>query len=267
VQRAARGVRYVVHAAGDLHIGWQNLTRQRLVNVQGTAHVAEAAAEAGARLVHVSTVDTLPASCRGEPVDEDTIGGTKVECTYVVTKREAERVVQGLHTDGLDAVIVHPGFMLGPWDWKPSSGRMLLAVARRWKPAAPTGGMSGCDVREVARGVLAAAEHGRAGRHYILAGENLSYFQAWRLFARVTGRPGPLFPAGPLVRIVAGRGGDLWGRITGREPEVNSAMVHMSRLLHYYDSGRAERELGYRIPPFRAAVEAAWAWFREHGYR
>ena len=87
--------------------------------------------------------------------------------------------------------------MLGPWDWKPSSGRMLLSVARHWKPMAPTGGMSGCDVREVARGTLAAADRGQTGRRYILAGENLSYLAAWKLFARVAGRPGPLLPAGP----------------------------------------------------------------------
>ena len=35
---------------------------------------------------------------------------------------------------GLLAVILNPGFMLGPWDWKPSSGRMLLQVATRFTP-------------------------------------------------------------------------------------------------------------------------------------
>ncbi len=161
VLRAMDGVGYVIHAAGDLHIGWRNLERQRRINVQGTAHVAQAVRTQGARLVHVSTVDTLPASTDGSPVNEESRGEAKIGITYVVTKREAEEVVQAERQQGLDAVIVNPGFMLGPWDWKPSSGRMLLSVARHWKPMAPTGGMSGCDVREVAQGTVSAANEAK----------------------------------------------------------------------------------------------------------
>ena len=47
---------------------------------------------------------------------------------YVLTKRAAEQVL--LEQRGLDVVIVNPAFMLGPWDWKPSSGRMLLEVSK-----------------------------------------------------------------------------------------------------------------------------------------
>jgi dihydroflavonol-4-reductase len=266
VEHAVRGVRCVIHAAGDLHIGWRHLERQWQVNVHGTTLVAQAARREGARLVHVSTVDTLPPSRHGRPVDEEAADAGKVNCTYVQTKREAEQVVYQQQQMGLDAVIVNPGFMLGPWDWKPSSGRLLLAVARQWIPAAPTGGVSGCDVREVARAIVAAADRGQPGRRYILAGENLSYFEAWKLFARITGRPGPICRTGPLVRLVAGRCGDLWGWITGSEPDVNSAMVAMSCLMHYYDSGRAERELGYRTANFADAAQAAWTWFRQQGY-
>ena len=55
---------------------------------------------------------------------------------------------------GLDAVIVNPGFMLGPWDWKPSSGRMLLEVAQGIAWLAPQGHFSVCDVRDVVAGIL-----------------------------------------------------------------------------------------------------------------
>ena len=95
---------------------------------------------------------------------------------------------------GLDAVIVNPGFLLGPWDWKPSSGRMLLDVARRFTPAAPIGGATMCDVRDVAAGIIAAMERGATGRRYILGGHCTTYLDAWRLFAQVAGARGPLVP-------------------------------------------------------------------------
>jgi dihydroflavonol-4-reductase len=268
VRRACEGVGAVIHAAALIQIGWTRLEVAREINVDGTRNVAEAARDMAVRLVHVSTVDTLGVGSPERPATEDSPRTGKVPCTYVVSKLEADAVVRQLvDKDGLDAVLVHPGFMLGPWDWKPSSGRMLLAVAQRFTPMAPTGGCSFCDVRDVADGILAAWQRGQTGREYILAGENLSYFQAWRLFAEVTGGGRPWFRAGPLMRVAGGRAGDLWGRLTGREPEVNSAAVGMSSLYHYYSSERAKTELGYRQSrPFRETVQDAWNWFREYGY-
>ena len=81
--------------------------------------------------------------------------------------------------------------MLGPWDWKPSSGRMLLQVAKGRALFAPWGMNSYCDVRDVAAAAITAAERGVAGRRYILAGESHSYFQAWKIMAQVTGAAWP----------------------------------------------------------------------------
>lgn len=197
IKQSMDGIKYVVHAAADIHIGWHHLERQRQINVVGTQNVATATRQAGARLIHVSTVDALAAGSADVPVNEETPIGPKVPCTYVVTKREAEEVVLAEQERGLDAIIVNPGFMLGPWDWKPSSGQMLVAIGTRWVPAAPTGGLSLCDVRDVADAIITSIEKGQSGRRYILGGKNLPYLDAWRLFARVAGRRGPIFRMGP----------------------------------------------------------------------
>ena len=128
VRSAMEGVGRVVHAAAVVEVGWQSLSLQRAVNVEGTRHVARGAREVGARFCQVSSVDALGISKNGLADEETPIANT-VDCPYVVTKREAESVVQEEVDSGLDAVIVNPTFMLGKWDWKPSSGRMLLAVA------------------------------------------------------------------------------------------------------------------------------------------
>jgi dihydroflavonol-4-reductase len=266
VRDACRGVEAVIHAAAMIHLGWTQLEPAREINVGGTRNVAQAAREAGARLVQVSSVDTLGLGTPSEPADEDTDPTGQVPCTYVLTKRESDAVVREAVGQGLDAVFVHPGFMLGPWDWKPSSGRMLLTVAKQFTPLAPTGGFCVCDVRDVTAGILAAWRQGICGRNYILGGHNMRYVEAWRLFAEIGQGSGPWFCAGPLMRVLGGRGGDLIAKITGREPDVNSAAVAMSSQYHYYRSDRAEKELGYRIRPARETVVDAWQWFRENGY-
>ncbi len=266
VERACEGVQAVLHAAALIHLGWTQRERAREINVQGTRHLVEAARRIGARLVHVSSVDALGAGSVDRPADEENYSHEKVPCTYVLTKRESDQVVRQGVRDGLDAVIVHPGFMLGPWDWKPSSGRMLLAVAQQFTPVAPPGGCTVCDIRDVARGILAAWRSGRIGRSYILGGDNLRYLELWKLFAAVTGASAPSFRVGPLMRYAAGLWGDLRTRISGREPDVNSAAIAMSCQYHYYSSARAQTELDYRCRPVRESVQDAWQWFQKFGY-
>jgi len=266
LERALEGVGCVVHAAAFVHCGWRHGDEMHEVNVSGTRRIARAARRAGARFVHVSSVDAIGLRPDGEPADEETPPGVMPECPYVVTKREAEQAVLEEVDRGLDAVIVNPVYMIGPWDWRPSSGRMLLEVAAGKGLFAPPGGNDFVDVRDVAAGILAALERGATGRRYILGGHRHSYLEAWRLFARITGARSPLRSMRrPFVRF-AGRCGDLWGRITGREPDVNSAAVEMSCLDHVTTCRRACEELGYTFRPLEETVADAWEWFVAHGY-
>ena len=268
VRKACRGVNRVVHAAAEVRIGWTGMAEHRAVNVEGTRHVAEAALAEGARLVHVSSVNALGLGTRESPANEETPPGETVATPYVLTKREAEQVVLAAVARGLDAVIVNPAYMLGPWDWKPSSGLMLLKVATGWAKLAPPGGNDFCDVRDVAAGILAAlvARGERAGR-YIVGGELMSFIDAWRMFAEIVHVPPPWWKLRWPGIFVIGRTGDLCTRLTGREPAWNSAALAMSKLDHHYSYARAAAELGYRPRASRGRRrEAAWEWFREHGY-
>jgi len=266
MQRAIDGATHVIHSAAMVHCGWRHLAEMRHVNVEGTRVVARAARRAGARLVHVSSVDAIGLRPNGDPADEETPAGGMLECPYVVTKREAEAVVLEEVDKGLDAVIVNPVYMIGPWDWKPSSGRMLLEVGAGRGLFAPPGSNDFVDVRDVAQGILLAMSRGRTGRRYILGGQPLSYLDAWRIFARVSGRMQPLGIAPRPFVHVAGWCGDLASLLTRRELPVNSAATGMSMLPHNFSCARAEAELGYTRRPFDAAAQDAWDWFVGHGY-
>jgi dihydroflavonol-4-reductase len=268
VSQAIRGASQVIHAAGYVHVGRTQLALHRAIHVEGSRNVARAARAAKIRMVHVSSCDAIGVRSLAEPADEDTPLAPPVPCSYVISKREAEQAVLEEHALGLDVVIANPGFMLGPWDWKPSSGRMLLEVAKGRGVFAPYGHFSLCDVRDVAAGILAALEKGQGGRRYILAGQTISYLEAWQLFAQVAGVRPPLSSARPhmLMLRAIGRACDLWAALTGCEPDVNSAAIALARLPKSYSSERARRELNYTTRPAIQSVQDAWQWFREHGY-
>lgn len=266
MRRACKGASAVIHSAGVVRIGWAGKQQYRDVNVMGTDHVVTAAHEAGVRLIHVSTVNALGVLRSGEPADEETPLMNNVPCPYVVTKQAAELIVLDEVSRGLDGLIVNLGFMLGPWDWKPSSGRMLLEVAARYTPFAPRGGCAVCDVRDVAAAILTAVKCGRAGERYILGGHNISYLDLWQMMADVTHTSRPFFRMNKLMGFAGCCWGDLMTRITGREGRVNSALIRMSAQLHYYSSAKAEAELGFHSRCFEESVRDAWEWFKEYGY-
>jgi len=265
VASAVEGVSGVIHSAGFVAVGWSQGELAHAINVKGTKNVAQAARSSGAKMVHVSTVNTLGLGSEGQPADEDTPRTEEnVLCPYVVSKAAAEEAVQAQVDQGLHATIVHPGFMLGPWDWKPSSGKMLLAVARQYTPVAPRGGCSVCDVRDVADASIQALEQGESGRRYILAGSNLLYFDLWTKMAEITGgKPPKVRPRGQRMSAIAGAVGDLRYRLTGKEPDVNSAATRMSGQYHYYSSDRAIKELGYQVRDVEKSIADAWRWFQE----
>lgn len=266
VAAALADCRAVVHAAAMVRIGWTRLDEMRAINVAGTRHVAEAALCSGVRMVHVSSVDALGTGSREHPVDEGTAYTPRTPCPYAITKREAEMIVRDLLGRGLDAVIVNPSYMLGPWDWKPSSGRMILEVARTRPAFAPRAGNDYTHIVDVADGIVSALDRAPPGERYLLTGEHHDYMSAWRIMAQVCGVRAPKVSVGPLFLYPGGWIGDLKAKLSGREGDINSAAIRMMREPHFYSHAKATRELDYHPRGLREAASDAWQWFQEIGY-
>ncbi len=245
----------------------ETLEESRQVNVEGTRRVVQACQQHQAKLIYVSTVDTLPAAASIQsPIDESKQGGVaKTPCTYVISKCEAEQVVRdSISQSQLEAVIIHPGFMLAPYDWKPSSGRMMIEVSKAPLALAPSGGCSVCDARDVAHGIVEAIERGRSGESYILAGENMSYCELWQRMLAVAGKGKQVRSPARLLNVV-GKMLDVATRVLPfREGDINGAAIAMGQLYHYYSSEKAKQELDYCIRPLSQTLEDAWQWLLKH---
>ncbi len=257
----------VVHSAAHIHIGWQNLDEALRVNRDGTQSIVEAAIKFNKPLVHVSTVNTLAIGKRDAPANEETPGDGQIPSTYVVSKRAAEQVVRTAmkQTDNpLHATIVYPGFMLGPYDWKPSSGRMIVELSKNCPPMSPSGGCSVCDVRDVAEGVLNIIQLAKYDHRYILAGNNMTYFDLWKAIAKRFNRRGPWTILRKPGQVVVGGFSDRFLCRPGKEVDTNSAAIKMGSQFHYYDSSLAMSVLGYSVRPFDETLDTAIEWLREN---
>jgi dihydroflavonol-4-reductase len=266
ISRAVDGASLVIHAAGIVRIGRRDLDEFRRVNVYGTANVAKACRVAGVRLVHVSSVDALGWGTLAQPGSEVSQLTPDYGIPYVITKRESQTQVLKEVERGLDATIVNPAFVLGPNDWRPSSGKLLLeAVARPWLPA-PSGGNDFCHAEDVANGILAAAARGARGECYVLGGPHHTYTSAFRAFRRAAARRGLSWSLPSPVLEMSGAVGDVLGWISGREPELNSGAIAASLHPHHFDDAKARRTLGYTSRSLEETSRDVVAWFRRVGY-
>jgi dihydroflavonol-4-reductase len=237
-------------------------------NVTGTRNVIEACRAAGVRrLLHCSSTVTMGLGQNGQPANEkspwniDTAG---LDDAYATTKRQAEEVVMAEAANGLDAVVVNPGYMFGPYDSRPSSGKLLVDVVRRAVPGCSAGWNSFVDVRDVVSGMIAAAERGRSGERYILGGHNLSYRELFGRIASVAGTR-------PITRVIPrwlasipALFGDLQEALAGKEPLLNSSTIAWAYEPNFIvSSEKANRELDYAPRPIEEGISAALAWFRQ----
>lgn len=269
-----RGADVVVHAAANVWVGTTGRADLERVNVGGTGLVCDAVlAEQAAtgrrvRLIQVSSVDALGLGTREHPATEATPAlESEGGVPYVDTKRAADRLVRG--RADLDAVFVHPTYMLGPWDWRPSSGRMLLEIAKGKGLLAPSGGNNFVDVRDVVAGIRACADPNRApsGSAWILGNENLTYLEAWTRMAGVVGARPPLGETPRWLGLLAAAALEVPLALGMKEGDINPATTRMSFLPHYFDPTKAQRELGVPATQLETALADAWAWFGAHGYR
>jgi dihydroflavonol-4-reductase len=266
--RAFQGADVVFHCAAQVTIVRRVSESIRATNVEGTRNVIEAVRRAGvARLVHCSTVGAVGLSEDGRPCDEtvswnfDRLG---MDDAYVTTKHWAEDEVRQAVQGGLDAVIVNPTYMLGPYDAKPSSGKMIVTIARRRVPGYTGGANNFVDVRDVARGMILAWQKGKRGERYILGGENLPYKEAFARIARVAGVQPPRLSLPRLLATPIGWAGDLAEKLTGKEPSINSVTVDWGYCTRFqFSSDKARRELGYTTGPLEPAIADALTWFRQ----
>jgi dihydroflavonol-4-reductase len=270
MRKAVRGCDRVIHCAASTSLWRPNLPMMREVNVEGTRNVLEAALEAGAqRVVYVSTVDTLGLAERGTPGDETTEWGRMADFKnpYFETKMEAEKVALEIAARGLEVIIVNPTFMIGEWDVKPSSGQMIIEVARGRVAVYPDGGQNFVDVLDVAQGILLAMEKGRPGEKYVLANKdgNMTYRDFWTLVAKVVGVRPPRIRVPYAAAVIGGYVFDAVGRLFGIEPDVNSSSARFSYETHYFNPQKAIRELGLPQSPIEPAIKRAYEWFKSRG--
>lgn len=267
VCRAVQGVEAVYHLAGLISImpGRNDLLRQ--VNVVGTANVARQARLAGVRrLVYVSSIHALARPPRGVPIDESVpFDPHNAAGEYDRTKAEASLVVLEEVRRGLDAVIVCPTGIIGPYDRRGSDlGRALRVWMRPGAHVVFDGRFDFVDVRDVARGMILACRSGRRGETYLLSGQQASVAQVASRVQKVRGLAGPLLSVPGWLVTAASVAATAAARLFRLRLQLTTYSLETLRSNSLISHAKAGRELGYRPRPLSRTIAETVQWFEEN---
>ncbi|WP_280446285.1 NAD-dependent epimerase/dehydratase family protein [Nocardia brasiliensis] len=246
---ALQGAEIVYHLVAVITLAEKNDLAWK-VNTEGVRVVAEAALAVGARrMVHASSIHAFDQYRCGGRIDEQAARSTDDALpVYDRSKWAGEVALRKVIDNGLDAVLCNPTGVFGPLDYsKPLSriNRTLRDAAQGRIPAMIGGGFDLVDVRDVAAGLILAAEKGRTGENYLLGGEMISMLELCRLAANHGGKRGPKFAISPklvsgVIPVLAPIGKLFKSDI------VSKAALGALISAPLVDHGKAARELGYQ---------------------
>lgn len=240
------------------------------INVEGTENVIEAVlANKIKRLVHVGSASAFGYGSIENPGNESSAYlSAKYKLDYIESKKLGqEKVLAACKNRALNAVVVCPTFMMGPYDSKPSSGALIIAIAEGTLPGFSSGGKNWVYVKDVAVATCNAITKGRVGEAYILGGENLTYVAAVkRIAAALKQKQLPLFIVPNFMLKTIGLGASVVAKITGKTPKLSYNLAAIACDGHYFSSKKAIDELKMPQTPIEVGVLEAQQWFIENNY-
>ncbi len=265
--RALYGVRAVYHLAGMISIlpGKNELLRR--VNVQGTINVLHACLQSGVqRLVYTSSIHAITRVPQGITIDETLPFDPKNPYgEYDRSKAEATlEVIKAAH-QGLDAVIVCPTGVIGPYDYHCSEvGQIILDCIQEKPQFYVDGAYDFVDVRDVAEGIILADEKGKQGETYILSGEQISVNSLLDTVQDTSGLHFLRLRIPMSIAQLAARFTSPYYRLTHTKPRFTpyslEVLASNSRISH----GKAQRELGYLPRSLTITIRDTVAWFQNN---
>ena len=267
LEPALRGVETVYHLAGIISIMPGRNPFVWKVNVEGTRNVLEAARHANIRrLVYTSSIHAIARAPQGITMDESLgFDQNNPYGEYDRSKAAASLEVQKASANGLDAVIVCPTGVIGPYDYRGSEmGEVIRSASEAHPMFYVEGAYDFVDVRDVVDGLIAAGEHGRKGESYILSGHKLSVRYMLETVREVSGKTFASIKIPFSLAELAARFTPWYYLRTKAKPRFTPYSLEVLQSNSNISCRKAMAELGYKPRPVYESIADTVRWFLEN---
>lgn len=265
LEKAITDCLFVIHIAAVTNPKLLNYKDYEKVNVTGTENVLKACLKGKIKkLVYVSSANVFGfGNINKLGKENDSIKIPFSKSFYSISKLEGQKIVFS-KSHKMDVVAVNPSFMIGPYDSKPTSGKIILMGLKKYVLFYPPGGKNFIHVKDVSKGIISALEKGINGEAYLLTNENLTYQQYFKkLIAKTTLNPVLIKIPKELLHII-GFLGDVFRKL-GIKTSLSRTNLGTLTINSYYSNHKAKTQLNLKFTPIDDALTDAINWFQNNG--
>lgn len=239
LEKAMGGVEAVFHCAAMVSFDARQRDELLKTNIEGTANVINVMLDKGIeKIVHLSSVAALGRSSGTEKIDEDAdwLDG-KYNSQYAVSKYRSEMEVWRGVAEGLQAVVVNPGIVLGEGDWNVGSNKLFKTIHDKF-PFYTKGITSFVDVRDVVNAMVQLFEQNIFSERFIISTGTYSYKNIFDLMAQHFGVKSPNREAKPWMIAMVWRWYELKKWVSKSEQTITQETARSAQATYEYDNNK-----------------------------
>lgn len=251
VAAATKNTEAVYHLAGKVSFAYDGAAQMNKIHVEGTRLLCEAAKENGVKnFILASSSGTSAITEDGTIVDETYPQPIEIfsRWAYYASKYYQEKTALNIFRDeGERLVILNPSLLLGSGDDRLSSTKVILDFMAKKLPTMPTGGLNFVDARDAANAFFNALDKGRHQEKYLLGAVNWTFDEFFKRLERLTGVSAPMLKVPKPVAVFGANFIDSIYKNFNKTTPFEASEVEMGEYFWYFDSSKAEDELGFTV--------------------
>jgi len=263
LENAVRGCDFVIHTAAITDPSVYKKSIYERINVTGTENMLQESIVGGVKkFIYVSTANSIGYGTKSHPRNENnSIKEPFLSLPYANSKWQAEKKVLEAAAD-LHVNIVHPTFLIGKWDSKPTSGRIIQMACKQKIVFCPPGGKNFVNAADAAKAICTVLKKGKNNASFLLAGENLSYHTFFQKLKTYSSNKFLLVPIPRSLVMLMGYIGEIlrFFRIMTPLSIINTRILCVK---NYYSNEKAEKELGLKFKPIDSGIKETLSWFEQ----
>ena len=265
LKKAASGCDAVIHAAAVTATHLLHYSDYEKVNVRGSANVLRACNELGINnIVFISSSNTIGYGTSENPSNEHSpIQFPFIHSHYAQSKLAAEQLFfEASQMPDKHIIIINSCFLIGGYDTKNSSGRLVKMGYKKPVLFIPRGGKNFVSARKVARAACNALTMGKNGEKYLVCGENLSFRDFFEMQKTVGNYKQKIFEVPDCILLSIGRIGDFL-RKKGVKTDVSLINIRQLLVSEFYSGEKAVKALKLSSEKLENAISEAIDWIKK----
>tara|TARA_B100001750_G_C15444669_1_gene565534 strand:- start:143 stop:1123 length:981 start_codon:yes stop_codon:yes gene_type:complete len=260
----------VFHTAAYVAVENVNFAKMKAINIDGTATICQAALDAHIpKFIHFSSIHAFQQRPTNQPLlEERPLVSEGQSAPYDQTKAAAQRVVYDACDRGLNASILHPTGIIGPYDFKPSRmGQVLKDIMNKKMPLTINAGFNWVDVRDICESAIKCVDQGRSGQHYILPGEWATFRQISDIISEHIDSRTALGTLPFWVAYTALPFAYAFSKLTGKRPSFSRGSFHALAVQCKDIPGTlAKNQLGHSPRSLQNTIQDTIDWIKNYAH-